>query len=50
MCIRITKELKQVYENDMKIDLGYKIAYKHFHQIMCHLGYLEKKLNKTFLD
>ena len=42
MCIRITKELKHVYENDMRIDLGRKIFYPTFCEILTKLGYLDK--------
>ena len=40
MCIRITKELKQVYENEMKIDLSKKIAFEIFGTTLIKLGYL----------
>ena len=40
MCIRITKELKQVYEGEMSIDLSQKITYATFVLILAKLGYL----------
>ena len=45
MCIKITKDLKQVYENEMQIDLGKKIFYPTFCMILTHLGYLEHNKN-----
>ena len=44
MCIRITKELKSVYENEMRIDLSRKITYPIFCSILGILGYLDKKV------
>lgn len=46
MCIRITKELKEVYENVMNIDLGKKIPYSIFTDILAHLGYIDKRPNE----
>jgi len=42
MCIRITKDLKLVYENVMDIDLSQKIFYPTFCTILQILGYIEK--------
>lgn len=42
MCIRITKELKHVYENVMHIDLSQKIFYPTFCAILQTLGYLDR--------
>ena len=47
MCIKITKDLKQVYENEMQIDLGKKIFYPTFCMILTHLGYLEHNKNQS---
>ena len=41
MCIRITKELKDVYEKVMKIDLCKKIDYVTFLRTLINLGYLD---------
>ena len=41
-CIRITKELKDVYENVLNIDLGQKITYLTFYDILATMGYLNK--------
>lgn len=43
MCQRITKELKDVYENVMNINLARKIDYQIFVSILVHLGYLDYK-------
>ena len=43
MCIRITKELKDVYEGNLKIDLASKIQYPLFVKILTILGYLDSK-------
>jgi len=43
MCIRITKELKHVYESVLSIDLSKKIQYSLFLQMLTVLGYLDKK-------
>ena len=42
MCIRITKELKHVYESDFRIDLSKKIFYPTFCAILAKLGYLDQ--------
>ena len=44
MCIRITKELKHVYENDMRMDLSQKIFYPTFCEILTSLGYLNRSM------
>ena len=41
MCIRITKELKTVYELVEKIDLSKKIDKVIFTKILRHLGYID---------
>ena len=41
MCIRITKELKTVYEQTEKIDLSQKIDKGIFCRILKHLGYID---------
>ena len=45
MCIRITKELKDVYEKVMKINLGYKVQYPTFVSILVALGYIDRQPN-----
>ena len=45
MCIRITKELKAAYENEMRIDLSRKITYPIFCTVLGILGYLDRKVS-----
>ena len=48
MCIRITKELKQVYETEMHIDLSRKIPYQIFGSMLTKLGYLNNEKFASF--
>lgn len=43
MCMRITKELKDVYENVMHINLSKKISFQVFTDILTILGYIDKR-------
>lgn len=45
MCVRITKELKQIYDVDLRIDLGQKITFPTFVEILARLGYLDRDAN-----
>lgn len=40
MCIRITRELKQIYEKEIKIELNMKIGFTIFVKILTIMGYL----------
>lgn len=42
MCIRITKELKSVYENVAKIELSRCIDFEMFLEILSIMGYLNR--------
>ena len=50
MCIRITKELKQIYDSVLRIDLNKKVSYPLFLLILFHLGYLEKSPSSANFD
>jgi hypothetical protein len=47
MCIRITRELKQIYEQEIKIELGVHIGFPIFVKILTIMGYLNNPLNTT---
>ena len=45
MCIRITRELKMIYEQEMKILLSVKIAFPVFVKILTIMGYINSSFN-----
>jgi|694.fasta_scaffold96035_2 hypothetical protein len=45
MCIRITRELKMIYEQEIKIPLTVKIAFPVFVKILTIMGYINSSFN-----
>jgi hypothetical protein len=49
MCIRITRELKHVYEYEMRISLETKISFPIFVKILALLGYLNSTVGSKII-